>query len=97
MTLREEFENEVKNNKGGISVLFETSNQHYIDWLENKVKGNGVLADVMAMLPSIDDAGVIAANVASNVKPKLTAKEEAFMIAGFTECVKYLRGQGKGN
>jgi DNA-binding SARP family transcriptional activator len=38
MTLREEFENEVKNNKGGISVLFETSNQHYIDWLENKVK-----------------------------------------------------------
>lgn len=38
MTLREEFENEVKSNKEGISVLFETSNQHYIDWLENKVK-----------------------------------------------------------
>lgn len=26
----------------------------------NEEKGNGVLADVMAMLPSVDDAGVIA-------------------------------------
>lgn len=38
MTLREEFEKEVKNSKGGISVLFETSNQHYIEWLEAKIK-----------------------------------------------------------
>ncbi len=48
MTLREEFENEIKANKGGISVLFETSNQHYIEWLECKVKNlssNTVLAD----------------------------------------------------
>jgi len=48
MTLREEFENEVKTNKGGISLLFETSNQHYIEWLECKVKNlssNTVLAD----------------------------------------------------
>ena len=65
--------------------------------VSNKEKGNGVLADVMAMLPSVDDAGVIAVNVASNVRPKLTAKEEAFFIAGFQECVKYLRGQVKGN
>ena len=42
-------------------------------------------------LPGDDDAGVIAANVASNVRPKLTTQEEAFFIAGFTECVKYLR------
>lgn len=38
-----------------------------------------------------DDAGVIAVNVASNVIPKLTTQEEAFFIAGFQECVKYLR------
>ena len=38
-----------------------------------------------------DDAGVIAVNVASNVRPKLTTQEEAFFIAGFQECVKYLR------
>ena len=65
--------------------------------ISNEEKGNGVLADVMAMLPSVDDAGVIAVNVASNVEPKLTAQEEAFCIAGFQECIKYLRGQGKGN
>lgn len=38
MILREEFENEIKTKKGGISILFETSNQHYIEWLECKVK-----------------------------------------------------------
>lgn len=42
-------------------------------------------------LPSDEEAGVIAANVASNVIPKLTTQEEAFFIAGFQECVKYLR------
>ena len=42
-------------------------------------------------MPSDDYAGVIAAIVASNVRPKLTTQEEAFFIAGFTECVKYLR------
>jgi len=56
-----------------------------------------LIADVMAMLPSVDDAGVIAVNVASNVIPKLTAQEEAMFIAGFQECVKYLSMQGKGN
>jgi len=55
------------------------------------------IADVMAMLPSVDDAGVIAVNVASNVRPKLTAQEEAMFIAGFQECVKYLSMQGEGN
>lgn len=68
-----------------------------IENVSNEEKGNGVLADVMAMLPSDDDAGVIAVNIASNAKPKLTAQEESFFIAGFTECVKYLRMQGKGN
>ena len=65
--------------------------------VSNEEKGNGVLADVTAMLPSVDDAGIIAVNVASTVEPKLTAQEEAFFIAGFQECIKYLRGQGKGN
>ena len=56
-----------------------------------------LIADVMAMLPSVDGAGVIAVNVASNVRPKLTAQEEAMFIAGFQECVKYLSMQCKGN
>ena len=53
--------------------------------------------DVMLLLPSVDEAGVIAINVASNVTPKLTTQEEAFFIAGFQECIKYLGGQVKGN
>ena len=56
-----------------------------------------LIADVMAMLPSVDDAGVIAVNVASNIRLKLTAQEEAMFIAGFQECVKYLSMQEKGN
>jgi hypothetical protein len=40
-------------------------------------------------IPSIDDAGVIALNVLSSM-PKLKADEEAFFIAGFQECIKYL-------
>ncbi len=52
-----------------------------------------LIADVMDMLPSVDDAGVIAVNVASNVRPKLTAQEEAMFIAGFQECIKYSLGR----
>ena len=63
----------------------------------NYVEGNDFIADVMAMLPSVDDAGVIAVSVASNIRPKLTAQEEAMFITGFQECVKYLSMQEKGN
>lgn len=45
------------------------------------------------ILPNIDEAGVVALNVASNVRPKLTAQEEAMFVAGFQECVKYLSMQ----
>lgn len=41
-------------------------------------------------LPTIDEAGVIALNLASNVKPKLKESEEAMFIAGFQECIKFL-------
>lgn len=56
-------------------------------------KGNGVLADITAMLPNNDDAKVIALNIASTIKSKLTAREEAYFIAGFIVCVKYLQEQ----
>lgn len=36
MSLREEFEKEI-NPTSDISKLFETSNQFYIQWLENKI------------------------------------------------------------
>lgn len=43
---------------------------------------------VIDALPS--DAGAVALSVISNVKPELTAEEEAFFIAGFIECIKYI-------
>lgn len=59
----------------------------------NKENAMGFLSDVMIMLPSVSDAGIIAVNVASNIRPKLTAQEESMFIAGFQECVKYLSMQ----
>lgn len=40
MSLRQKFEDEIRTNKGQISFLFETSTQHYIEWLENKVNNS---------------------------------------------------------
>ncbi len=44
-------------------------------------------------LPTVEESGVIALEVIETVEPKLTAKEEAFFIAGFQECIKYLKIQ----
>lgn len=41
-------------------------------------------------LPSLDEAGVIAIDIAANADLKFTAKEEALFIAAFQECIKYL-------
>ena len=46
-----------------------------------RLKGNKI---------SVDEAGVLAINVVSNVRPKLTTQEETMFIAGFQECIKYL-------
>ena len=70
---------------------FKDENWDYLDFVAERVLSKQQLLTASGM------AGVIAVNVASNVRPKLTAKEEAFFIAGFQECVKYLRGQVKGN
>ncbi len=43
--------------------------------------------------PNIDEAGVIAVQISENVTPELTAQEQAFFIAGFQECVKWLGGR----
>ena len=40
MTLREEFGNEVKNNFGGVELLFELSSNKYISWLELKINND---------------------------------------------------------
>ena len=50
-----------------------------------------VVAELENPLPSDDEAGTMAASIASKSKPNLTAQEEAFFVAGFIECVKWMR------
>ena len=42
-------------------------------------------------LPTIEEAGITAVSLSEH----LDAKEQAFFIAGFQECVKYLNKKGK--
>ena len=47
---------------------------------------------VSVSLPSVDDAGIIAVEI-SEINNEMTAQEQAFFIAGFSECIKYLEMQ----
>lgn len=51
---------------------------------ESIIKSNG------CALPSVDEAGVMAVKISEMVEPPLTEQEQAFFIAGFCECVKWL-------
>ena len=42
------------------------------------------------LLPSVQKAGIIAVEISGKVNPELTAQEQAFFIAGFQECIKWL-------
>lgn len=48
------------------------------------------LGAVIESLPSVDEAGVMAVKISEMVEPPLTAQGQAFFIAGFCECVKWL-------
>ena len=41
-------------------------------------------------LPTVEQAGVIAVKIAETDEPILTGQEQAFFVAGFQECIKYL-------
>lgn len=48
------------------------------------------------ILPSIDDAGAIAVAISEIINPELNSKEQSFFVAGFQECIKYLKlNEGK--
>lgn len=49
------------------------------------------IPEIKYSLPSVYDAGVIAAKISENIEAKLTDQEQAFFIAGFQECIKYLK------
>lgn len=43
------------------------------------------------LLPTIDEAGVIAVKISKNLTEELTSQQQSFFIAGFQECIKYLQ------
>lgn len=44
-------------------------------------------------IPTIKNAGIIAAELSEMLKPELSAQEQAFFIAGFQDCINYLKMQ----
>ena len=62
-------------------------------WRKELNKVNNVVLDgVSVSLPSVDDVGIIAVEIAE-INNEMTAQEQAFFIAGFSECIKYLEMQ----
>ena len=46
----------------------------------------------LSKLPiSVEEAGIAAVRISERVIPELTAYDQAFFIAGFQECIKYLQ------
>ena len=93
---REQIVELVKNHADGIWNKNDNPNQPMADEVDIMELADAILA-LPLDVPTDDDAGIIAVKIASTVEPKLTAQEEAMFVAGFQECVKYLRMQGKGN
>ena len=50
------------------------------------------IGGVSVSLPSVDDAGIIAVSI-SEINNEMTAQEQSYFIAGFSECIKYLEMQ----
>ena len=42
-------------------------------------------------LPSLDEAGIAAVKILHRVSPELSEKEQSFFVAGFQECIKWLK------
>jgi len=62
------------------------------NFIKEKQAEQLTLTDVSVSLPSVDDAGIIAVEI-SEINNEMTAQEQAFFIAGFSECIKYLEMQ----
>ena len=42
-------------------------------------------------LPTVEQAGAIAVHLSESAKPLWSAKEQAFFVAGFQECIKFIQ------
>jgi hypothetical protein len=56
-------------------------------YLMNRIEFNNVLG---VMIQSVDDAGIMAVKISEMINPELTAEQQAFLIAGLQECIKWL-------
>ena len=88
------------------TTLFELLKNNSTGYVENSERGICVddlnvdefldealnIGGVNISLPSVDDAGIIAVEIA-DINNEMTAQEQAFFIAGFSECIKYLEMQ----
>lgn len=62
-----------------------------VKWaMERFAISDALVKAVGGSLPSVDEAGVMAVKISEKLEDKLTAQEQAFFIAGFCECVKWL-------
>ena len=50
------------------------------------------IGGVSVSLPSVNDSAIIAVEI-SEINNEMSAQEQAFFVAGFQECVKYLELQ----
>lgn len=50
------------------------------NWFKNKIP----------KLPPVDEAGVASVRIIETIEPQLSEQEQAFFIAGFQECIKWL-------
>ncbi len=66
--------------------------QHYNEQMliDNSVCPTCSKPFVSGSLPTVDEAGIAAVKISEMVDPPLTAQEQAFFIAGFSECIKWL-------
>ena len=55
----------------------------------SNIKNKGDKVNIINSLPTIEEAGIIAVSLSEH----LTAQEQAFFVAGFQECIKYLLDQ----
>jgi len=63
-----------------------------VEHIRETTKKQLLISGVSVSLPSVDDAGIIAVEIAE-INNEMTAQEQAFFIAGFSECIKYLEMQ----
>jgi hypothetical protein len=86
----EEWFNNSEHGKGRIAGFVPILMAEYAEYYhQSKALHTG---GVSVSLPSIDNAGIIAVEI-SEINNEMSAQEQAFFIAGFSECIKYLEMQ----